>query len=79
MESSAELCTKTKPAKHSFTRNFQIPATGAVAFTDFDGNFELSLEPGTYDLEISFLGLATLTVSDVKVKQVKSLLLKTFV
>lgn len=51
-----------------FYANAQIPSAGAVAFTDFDGNFELSLEPGTYDLEISFLGLATLTISDVKVE-----------
>ncbi|REJ60818.1 MAG: TonB-dependent receptor [Bacteroidetes bacterium] len=51
-----------------FYANAQIPSTGAVAFTDFDGNFELSLEPGTYNLEISFLGLATLTISDVKVE-----------
>ena len=51
-----------------FYANAQIPSTGAVAFTDFDGNFELSLEPGTYDLEISFLGLATLTISDLKVE-----------
>ncbi len=50
-----------------FYANAQIPSTGAVAFTDFDGNFELSLEPGTYNLEISFLGLATLTISDVEV------------
>ncbi|CAI8168553.1 MAG: Uncharacterised protein [Cryomorphaceae bacterium] len=28
----------------------------------------MNLEPGTYDLEISFLGLATLTISDVKVE-----------
>ena len=51
-----------------FYANAQIPSTGAVAFTDFDGNFELSLKPGTYNLEISFLGLATLTISDVKVE-----------
>ena len=51
-----------------FYANAQIPSTGAVAFTDFDGNFELNLEPGTYDLEISFLGLATLTISNVKVE-----------
>ena len=51
-----------------FYANAQIPSTGAVAFTDFDGNFELSLAPGTYNLEISFLGLATLTISDVKVE-----------
>ena len=51
-----------------FYASAQVPSVGAVAFTDFDGNFELSLEPGTYDLEISFLGLATLTISDVKVE-----------
>ena len=51
-----------------FYANASIPSEGAVAFTDFDGNFELSLKPGTYSLEISFLGLATLTISDVKVE-----------
>ena len=51
-----------------FYASAQVPSVGAVAFTDFDGNFELSLEPGTYDLEVSFLGLATLTISGVKVE-----------
>ena len=51
-----------------FYASAQVPSFGAVAFTDFDGNFELSLEPGTYDLEVSFLGLATLTISGVKVE-----------
>ena len=50
-----------------FYANAQVPSAGAVAFTDFDGNFELSLEPGTYSLEISFLGLATLVIPDVEV------------
>ena len=31
-----------------FYASAQVPSVGAVAFTDFDGNFELSLEPGTY-------------------------------
>ena len=35
-----------------------------VAFTDF---FELSLAPGKYELEISFLGLATMIIPDVEV------------
>ena len=39
-----------------FYANAQIPSENAVAFTDFDGHFELSLAPGTYSLEISFLG-----------------------
>jgi len=51
-----------------FYANAQVPSTGAVAFTDFDGNFELSLAPGIYNLEISFLGLATLTVSEISVE-----------
>lgn len=51
-----------------FYANAQIPSKGAVAFTDFDGNFELNLEPGTYSLEISFLGLATLVIPDVVVE-----------
>lgn len=51
-----------------FYANAQIPSAGAVAFTDFDGNFELQVAPGTYTLEISFLGLATLVIPDVEVK-----------
>ena len=51
-----------------FYASAQVPSVGAVAFTDFDGNFELSLEPGTYGLDVSFLGLATLTISGVKVE-----------
>src|SRR5210317_235765 len=50
-----------------FYANAQIPSESAVAFTDFDGHFELSLAPGTYSLEISFLGLTTLIIPDVKV------------
>jgi len=51
-----------------FYANAQIPSAGAVAFTDFDGNFEIQLAPGTYSLEVSFLGLATLVIPDVTVE-----------
>lgn len=51
-----------------FYANAQIQSVGAVAFTDFDGNFELSVDPGTYSLEISFLGLSTLVIPDVVVE-----------
>ncbi len=50
-----------------FYANAQVPSFGAVAFTDFDGHFELSLAPGKYELEISFLGLATMIIPDVEV------------
>lgn len=51
-----------------FYANAQIPSAGATAFTDFDGNFELQVVQGTYSLEISFLGLATLVIPDVTVE-----------
>ncbi|MGA0246527.1 MAG: TonB-dependent receptor domain-containing protein [Schleiferiaceae bacterium] len=50
-----------------FYANAQVASLGAVAFTDFDGHFELSLAPGKYELEISFLGLATMIIPDVEV------------
>ena len=50
-----------------FYANAQISSENKVAFTDFDGHFELALAPGTYSLEISFLGLTTLIIPDVKV------------
>ena len=51
-----------------FYANAQIPSQGAISFTDFDGHFELEVAPGTYTLEISFLGLATLQIPGVVVK-----------
>lgn len=35
--------------------------------TDFDGAFELSVAPGTYDLEFSFLSYQTMTITGVEV------------
>lgn len=40
--------------------------TGAV--TDFDGKFEINLEPGTYDIQASFISYQTVTISGVAVK-----------
>jgi hypothetical protein len=37
------------------------------AITDMDGNFRLSLDPGTYDVEISYTGFQTQRVSGVQV------------
>jgi TonB-dependent receptor len=42
------------------------PGIGAI--TDFDGNFSLSLEPGTYSINISFISYATQTFTDVVIK-----------
>ncbi len=45
-----------------------IPGTSTGVSTDFDGKFDLSLAPGSYDIQISFIGLSTVTVTGVMVK-----------
>jgi len=46
-----------------------VQETSGGTNTDLDGAYSLSLDPGTYSLEYSFIGYATLTVSDVIVKE----------
>ena len=41
------------------------PGTGTV--TDFDGNYSISLEPGTYTVKVSFISFTTLTFNEVKI------------
>lgn len=41
--------------------------TDVGAVTDIDGNFEVSVPPGTYDLNISFIGMATTKVTGIVV------------
>jgi TonB-dependent receptor len=50
-----------------FMANVTLKGTLNGVTTDFDGNFEISAEPGTYTVEFSFIGLNTITVTDVKV------------
>ena len=42
------------------------PSRGTTS--DFDGNFSLPLEPGTYSIKISFVSYATMTFTDVVIK-----------
>jgi outer membrane receptor for ferrienterochelin and colicin len=51
-----------------FSANVQVVGMQAGAVTDFDGNFEISLPPGDYDLKISFLGLKSVTISGVHIE-----------
>ncbi|MEL7145338.1 MAG: TonB-dependent receptor, partial [Bacteroidota bacterium] len=44
-----------------------IKGTTNGAATDFDGKFEIKVEPGTYDIQASFVSYKTLTVSGVEV------------
>ena len=45
-----------------------IPGTSTGAITDFDGNYSLSLEPGTYNIRISFISYETKNYEDVQIK-----------
>lgn len=42
-----------------------MPGVGTT--TDFDGNYSLALDPGTYTIEISFISYATQTFPDIEV------------
>ena len=44
-----------------------IKGTTTGATTDFDGNFDLSADPGTYDLEASYISYASTTIAGVVV------------
>ncbi|MEM6734692.1 MAG: TonB-dependent receptor [Bacteroidota bacterium] len=46
----------------------QIKSTSTGAITDFDGKFEIRADPGTYDLQASFIGFQAVTVSDLLVE-----------
>lgn len=40
-------------------------SAGTGTTSDLDGTYSLSLDPGTYQLEFSYIGLASITISDV--------------
>ena len=44
-----------------------VKNTTKGASTDLDGQFSISIEPGTYSVEISFIGLQKITIEDVVV------------
>src|SRR5690606_6767218 len=46
-------------------RQHDAQITGAA--TDFDGNYSIPLDPGTYELVINYLSYATDRISDVTV------------
>lgn len=49
--------------------NVTIPAlTGVGATTDFDGNYSISVAPGTYEVKVSYISFADQIFKDVVVK-----------
>ncbi len=47
--------------------NVLVKETGSGTTTDFDGIYEVFVQPGTYSLEFSFVGYETITVSDLTI------------
>jgi TonB-dependent receptor len=45
-----------------------VKGTTKGAITDLDGKFDISIEPGTYSLQISFISYKVVTISEVVVK-----------
>lgn len=45
-----------------------IKGTTNGAVTDFDGKFEINTQPGTYDVQVSFVSYETITITGVEVK-----------
>lgn len=46
-----------------------IEGTTTGAATDFDGKFEISIAPGTYNLQVSFISFQKVSISSVVVKE----------
>lgn len=49
--------------------NVLVKGTTIGTTTDFDGIYSLSLEPGTYTLDFSFLGYKSVEITDVIIKE----------
>ena len=45
-----------------------VEGTTKGAVTDFEGSFSLKLDPGTYNLKVSFISYKTLSITDVVVR-----------
>ncbi len=52
--------------------NVLIKETGTGTTTDFDGNFEISLNEGAYTLQFSYLGYKTVEITDVVVNGIEA-------
>lgn len=46
----------------------QIKGTSIGNVTDLDGKFSISLDPGVYEIQISYISFQTITISDVAIK-----------
>ena len=49
--------------------NVLVKGTNIGVTTDFDGNYSINVEPGTYTLVFSFVGYKTKELTDINVGQ----------
>jgi len=54
----------------------QIEGTTKGAVTDLDGVYSLSIQPGTYDLKVSFISYQTIVIKGIIVKNNEVTLVK---
>ncbi|NOZ47341.1 MAG: TonB-dependent receptor [Chlorobi bacterium] len=54
-----------------------VEGTSKGTITDFDGKFNLSIEPGTYDLRISFISYETVNIKNLTINQGDTILYNT--
>ena len=55
-------------AEPLFAATVGVTGTNIGASSDFDGNFELKIKPGSYTISFSFIGYQTLVITDVTVQ-----------
>lgn len=48
-----------------------VEGTGAGTITDIDGKFEIQLQPGNYNLKVSYVSYASLNIENAKVEEGK--------
>ncbi|MFT6866522.1 MAG: TonB-dependent receptor [Cyclobacteriaceae bacterium] len=51
-----------------FSVTVVIPGTITGSITDFDGIFSIQVEPGVYDIQVSFVSFRTITITGLEVK-----------
>ena len=51
--------------------NILVKETGTGTTSDFDGNYEIILEEGSYTLQFSYLGYKTMEISDVMINGIE--------
>ena len=50
--------------------NILVKETGTGTTSDFDGNFEIYLDEGSYTLQFSYIGYKTIEISEVVTKSI---------